>query len=445
MYVARITGQNFMRLRWVDVHMENGVVEIAGKNRQGKTTLLKMIEALGGKAFLPEEPVTKGQRKGSFTLQLNEGDDAKYLVTWSFTEKDSYLKLEAADGSKITKPQDLMSSFITKLIDPWRFARMACGTPAERREALTTIKSLMDVSCDVVAFVRDELGYDPEDPQTKVILTENGSDPIAALKALEENFADTRKGWKADIRGLEGVIEAGSRSVPLDQRDVKPVDVAVLIREKAAWDALSSKHERAGEEAERLSRDVEVARVKLQEAEKKLQEARQAAAGLPTIETGRREALDKEIAGVEQTNALARRAEALKQAIAKRIEEVSILEEIESGIDRIRAKVEEVQSTAKLPSPNISVRDNAILLNGLPFEQASSAEQLTASLDIAMSLNPPLKVCVCQDASLLDSDSRKIIEEKSKQYGYQVLLEIVQDEGQSGPGVIFVEDGVAKD
>ncbi len=78
------------------------------------------------------------------------------------------------------------------------------------------------------------------------------------------------------------------------------------------------------------------------------------------------------------------------------------------------------------------------MLNGVPLTQASDAEQLRASLAIAMALNPKLRVIRVRDGSLLDSNAMKIIAEMAETKDFQVWIERVDDSGKVG---FVLEDG----
>src|SRR5690606_29737088 len=69
--------------------------------------------------------------------------------------------------------------------------------------------------------------------------------------------------------------------------------------------------------------------------------------------------------------------------------------------DRNEAKAKAI-AAASLPVPGLAFGDGTVTLAGVPFDQASDAEQLRASVAIAMALNPRLRVLRVRDGSLLD-------------------------------------------
>jgi hypothetical protein len=79
--------------------------------------------------------------------------------------------------------------------------------------------------------------------------------------------------------------------------------------------------------------------------------------------------------------------------------------------------------------------------NGLPLEQASSADQLRISVSIGLALNPKLKVILIRDGSLLDDDALKSVADMAAQADAQVWMERV---GKTGDVSVVIEDGMVE-
>lgn len=85
--------------------------------------------------------------------------------------------------------------------------------------------------------------------------------------------------------------------------------------------------------------------------------------------------------------------------------------------------------------------ENGVLLNKIPFDQASSAEQLKVSLAMGIAMNPKLRVLLIRDGSLLDEDNLKMIAELAAKNDCQIWLERV---GSGDEVSIIIEDGSIK-
>src|SRR3546814_3882853 len=94
-----------------------------------------------------------------------------------------------------------------------------------------------------------------------------------------------------------------------------------------------------------------------------------------------------------------------------------------------------------MPVSGLGFGDGFITLNGLPFDQASTAEQIGASVGMGMAANPRLRVIMIREGSLLDDDSMKIVADLAEKHDYQVWLESVQSDR---PGAVIIEDGMVK-
>jgi hypothetical protein len=87
---------------------------------------------------------------------------------------------------------------------------------------------------------------------------------------------------------------------------------------------------------------------------------------------------------------------------------------------------------AELPIPGIGFGDGVVLMNGIPFDQASDAEQLSASIAIAAAMNPKLRVIRVRDGSLLDTDAMQLLAEFADRHDLQIWIERVDSSGKVG-------------
>ena len=100
----------------------------------------------------------------------------------------------------------------------------------------------------------------------------------------------------------------------------------------------------------------------------------------------------------------------------------------------------EALARAEMPVEGISIGDGEVLYKGLPFAQASAAEQIRVSMALGMASNPRLRVLRIVDGSLLDDDSLAMIGEEAGKQGFQVWIERVDTSGKVG---VLMEDGEA--
>ena len=80
-----------------------------------------------------------------------------------------------------------------------------------------------------------------------------------------------------------------------------------------------------------------------------------------------------------------------------------------------------------------------VTFQGVPFSQASSAEQIRVSVAMAMAMNPRLRVLRIKDGSLLDDQALAALREQVAENDFQLWLEVVTTSTEGG--AVIIEDG----
>jgi hypothetical protein len=144
------------------------------------------------------------------------------------------------------------------------------------------------------------------------------------------------------------------------------------------------------------------------------------------------------MAGIDANNAkyrqAQRRAQVAKELADKQAEYKGLTEELQE----IEARRAQMMADAKFPVPELSFGDDGVLVKGVPFAQASAAEQLRVSVAMGMALNPKLKVLLVRDGSLLDAKSLQLLADMAEANESQVWLERV---GDADAAAVVIEDG----
>jgi DNA repair exonuclease SbcCD ATPase subunit len=468
MKILSLTSENVKRLSVVEIKPDGNLVQITGKNGQGKTSVLDSIWwALAGAAHIQSVPIRKGAKEARIKLDLGE-----ILVTRTFKQADgdagatTKIVVETTEGYRATKPQQILDDLLGSLsFDPLAFTRMK---PREQFDQLRSFVPGIDF---------DQVERDNKrdfDRRTDINRQAKQARAAAEVIAVPLNLPN----GEIDVDQLVAQMEqAGNTNAELHlraERRGQAVELMVRLREEA--DALiaevpqlAAKHrEKAAEAvadiecqiaaleaqiaglrdrcaamARKVDEDVAeiasyarcTAAAKHTEADA-LQAKVDAAGPLPEpVDTA---ALRRQIEEARAINAsIARRTERASHLIrAEQLEAAS--RDLTDAIERRARAKEEAIAKAALPVPGISFGDGAILLNGLPFDQASDAEQLRASVAIAMASAPALRVIRVRDGSLLDEEGMRLLAAMADEHDCQVWVESVRSDGKVG---FVLEDG----
>ena len=100
--------------------------------------------------------------------------------------------------------------------------------------------------------------------------------------------------------------------------------------------------------------------------------------------------------------------------------------EVNQKIDAVQQTIKDTIKKANLPVDNAEFDTELwLLVDGVPFNQKSSAEQLKIATELATFANPELKVVYIKDWSLLDAKSKEYLTKLAEEKDYQILMEVV--------------------
>ena len=405
MKILQLTAENVKKLKVVDITPATDVVQITGKNGSGKTSVLDSIWwALGGTKEIQAMPIRKGQESARITLDLGE-----IVVTRKFNDKGSTLIVENAEGARFPSPQKMLDDLIGELsFDPLAFAKM------DGNSQYKELKRIAKIEVDIDTLdAQNKIDYD-----TRTLRNREEKEYRTRAEGFEFKFEALEKPIDVDALVTE-LSNAAQHNADIDARAQRRLDTVELIRttneDIAAYEARIA----------HLRNSIAGWQEKLDNAE-----------ALP-------EKLVVDDLRVKIADAQARNVE-----FTKRVERAKLLQQAkaaEAASNSLTAKMAERSKTkddaiadAKMPIDGLSLSGRLVLLNGIPFDQSSGAEQLRTSVAIAMAANPKLKVIRIKDGSLLDEDGLKIIEGLAAGNGYQVWIETVNTSGKIG---IYMEDG----
>lgn len=413
MKIIQLTAENVKRLVAVEIKPDGNIVQITGKNGHGKSSVLDSIWwALSGAKHIQSAPIRKGANQAR--IKLDMGD---IVVTRTFKrdkEGDGFTtKLEVVGAVK-GSPQAMLDSLLDSLaFDPLAFARM---DPKAQFETLRRYVPNLDF------------------------------DKIAALNSIDfSNRADKNK------RAKEERILADKIVIP-DGWATERVDDSALVTQLAEAGKHNADIQMRAENRRRLGEDIEAKYAEVARLRQQAEDLMQRAATIEAEAKSLSNKLDTAPAlpqpiNVDELQVKIAAAKVANQQVIMRTEKeaheraATTFETQAKELTRQMEQREEWKRTAlaeaKLPVDGITFGDGIVVLNGVPFEQASDAEQLKASCALAMAGNPQLRVIRVRDGSLLDEESLALLAKMAEERDYQVWIERV---GAGKVGFIL-EDG----
>ena len=407
MKIIELTAENVKRLRAVNITPDEHVQVITGKNAQGKSSVLDAIWlALGGGAAskATARPVRDGQDTASVRLDLGE-----FVVTRTWSGGKSTLRVES-DGQRFSSPQAALDQLVGRLsFDPLAFTQMP---PKGQRDALLSLV---------------ELPFDP-----------------AELERRRAEVFERRTDLGRFAKDLEGQL-TGLPPASADTPDVE-VSSAAVVQELQAARQLVAANDAVIREAEVAQSAREQAQAALTAAQEQLAAAIEAEREVawrveampPAPDTT---AIEEKLASLDDVNAAVRakaKRTQIQESLAGTRKDIDQLTDTLNAIDEEKATG---LAAAQFPIDGLGFDTDGVTYQGVPFSQASSAEQIRVSLAMAMALNPKLRVIRILDGSLLDADNLALIEQMAIDQDYQVWIERVSD--GSGVGIEITDGQVA--
>jgi recombinational DNA repair ATPase RecF len=422
---VRIIGlqiENFQKIKVMWLEPKGNVIKITGANAAGKTSVLDAIWlALLGTRGGPSQPVRTGAGHAVVRVDIDE-----YRVTRKWMEggdSRGEMWIEAKDGRRYGTPQKLLDAMMGKLtFDPLGFMRM------DAKEQALEMRRLLDLD-DILEQLgaKVQVDYNTRTDQTKM------------LKALEAQrlllqYPEGLPKKKRDIDAMtQELADVASYNMAIERERMD------REREGSAIEKLYAAVEDRAKRIDELKAEIE--RLHHAQGEDKLSITTREMAQRklkPLAEPKDAQKISEDIAAARAINtAIDRKIE----ADAKDAEIVRVTQDIEKlsrSIDENRKKASDVIAKAQYPVPGLGFNDGEVFYNGLPFTQASNAEQIKVSIAMGMIGNPKLRVMRIKDGSLLDSDSMAVVEDMAAKNDFQVFMEVVDESGKVG---VYLQDG----
>lgn len=414
--IVQLNAENIKRLRAVEIRPAGSSVIVGGRNGQGKTSLLDSIAmALGGKNEVPTEPVRRGEERAKIVLETQD-----LIVTRRFTASGgTSLEVTNKEGLKFSSPQSVLDKLCASIsFDPLAFIR------ADRKAQLAQLQALTGLSTADIDKGR-KIAYEK---RTVLNRTIKEQEAIVARMPAEGPARVSVEELTGELAAAEEANRRAAEQKALVDRkahEVTAAEVAVQQRQLL----IQKLQAQIVAETELLEKDKAVA-LRLQKEIEGMKEF------IPVM---------VDTAGIIQKIRESEEINRKAEMVENRRKEIEALRKMTADSDALTTEIAQLDekktnliASIKMPVPGLGCDEDGVTLNGLPLDQASSAEQLRVGLAIACQMNPELKVMLIRDGSLLDDDSLRLVDEMATTHGAQVWIERV---GKDGHCSVVIEDG----
>jgi len=410
MKIINLKAENFKKIVAIDITPKGNVVIISGKNGAGKTSAIDSIwSTLQWKAGkkINKSPIRTGEKFADVEITFED-----FIVNRKWLEGgNTYLKVTNREGMIYSSPQELLDKFIGVIsFDVSIFVTM---NPKEQRDLFLKIAEV-------------DIDY------------------------YDNKIAEVTE--RRLLKGREVKMLSGEREEVKEDLPKEPINVKKLSDK---YDEAISDNQKMGETLKQVVKNQEMIENSNEEIEDLLKEIK----GLKQDQkelSGANLSMNKWLEGKELINTELIKAEiiaahevnsqieASKRNFIADMKQQKARKEYEKDTEELKT-IEDDKSKAlansKMKIKGLSIDDLGVLYNGIPFTQISSSEQIRICMEIGIALNPEFKCIFLRNYTLLDDDSKKIVDELAEKYDYQVICEQVDSTGEVG---FYIEEGEIK-
>ena len=135
--IIQLNAENVKVLKAIEIKPERNVVELTGKNGQGKSSVIdSIIMGILGKKYQPEKPVREGESEANISINIGN------LIIKRKIKADgsSTLRVENAEGASYGSPQAMLDELVSNIsFDPLQFSNMKAKEQFEQLKQVVKI------------------------------------------------------------------------------------------------------------------------------------------------------------------------------------------------------------------------------------------------------------------------------------------------------------------
>lgn len=408
MKILNLKSTNIKGIKAIDITPKDDVIVLSGKNGAGKTSALDTIwYVICWKAGAKQTPmpIRKGEKEAFGEVTLCEDLSPEEIAAGKVPEvlfvinrvwkANGNTQLNVTNGKeeKFSTPQKLLDDFIGYLsFDPRLFSQMS---GKEQRQVLIDLTGFDITEIEKrIAYL-----YDQRLDKGREVKALSGNREEITIKDLPEELISVD-----DINNeLQEAMSINSAIVETDKRRERALEEIAIQKENLA----------RYEEYLQLHTIIPIDSLK-----EKLTES---------------QAINEQVRARDRNRIADRKENKAKNEYDDFTNDIN--EQTKIKIDGLK------ENWHKIPDQKLSLTEEGIAYDGIPFSQISYSEQLKVCIKIGMALNTILKVLRISDWSLMDNKSKETVKQMAREFGYQIWAEEVDETGTVG---FYIEDGEVK-
>lgn len=434
MKIVKLTIHNFLKLK--DIEMNPSQMNIiVGKNKQGKTSILKAIRT----AFTGDADSTNiriGEGKAEITVELDE-----LIIKRSITEKGNYLDISNKEGMKMPAPQ----KYLDGILGVFSF------NPIEFFEKKSSDRKKYLLNAIKLTIEQDELAiYTGE----KLAGLDYNAHALEVVEQARKFYYDKRTIANAEMTKKEKSLQDLTASIPegFDSKNVS-IEAITKLRESIQTDKLTKqKHEAHLKHLDSLQEQEINIQEEISRLELNLKKIQEEIVNAIKIEFDYSDdmvlaAAEEALAKLESQREIVftvKRAEEVRSELTIAMQEA---EKLDVVVKKLTKEVpEDLIKKAKLPIEGLIIDGDDIKINDISLDNLSSSEQLKFGLQIVKALNGEFKVVCIDGIESLDKESFEFFLKEIENDDFQYFVSRVDGESVSknGHNIIEIENGQIK-
>lgn len=440
MKIVSLEAENFKNIEKKIVEINGRSLLITGKNSAGKSSLIQALLSGIDSKIQPTDSIRKGQTKGSTKVVIAgvmNGVEEKYCLEMFYTPANQAgrIVLTNSQGEKVKSPKEVLKSIIGNIsFDIFTFLK------SKKADQIKILKELSGVAPEI-----NKLDFERKaifDDRTFLKRTVEETEAIMNNHGLSPDEIDTYSETK-DLAPLQEVMANISKKITTWNEVSSKVKNFKTDAEVTIPDAIKKRNEEilfSEKEIEKLKekiaeyeQTISIKKDRIKELEIAIESSnenvKKGEAWLEKNPEPKAEEASKAISDAVLHNEKCSKVTELAKKQKALIADKQKLEKLNQDIEVIDNKKDHLIKNSKLPIKGLTFNDDNIFLDGLPLEegQINTAELINIGVEIAMALNPNLRVIFIHEGSLFDKEGLAALIKKVEDKGYQLIVELVSE------------------